>query len=72
MLDARYLLHKQFFSFLYCIFLLAHNFSVITDIFGIRRNSRYASFKLSAIKKKTKKTAKNWSYLVLESAFIRH
>jgi hypothetical protein len=46
------------FLFRYRI-LSSHTFRAIVDIFGIRQSSRYASFKLSAIKTKTKKTAKN-------------
>jgi hypothetical protein len=59
------------FLFRYRI-LSPHTFSAIVDIFGIRQSSRYASFKLSAIKMRTEKNAKKWGYLALGSAFIRH
>jgi hypothetical protein len=36
-----------------------HIFCATVDIFGIRQSSRYASFKLSAIKIKIEKTAIN-------------
>jgi hypothetical protein len=43
----------------------------IVDIFGIGQSSRYAGFKLSAIKMKTKKTSKKAGSLSIEGRFYQ-